>query len=49
MPKADFRTERFLGKGSYGSVYLVTRTVDGQKYALKEINVSSMHMRDRAD
>ncbi|CAL6007152.1 Kinase [Hexamita inflata] len=49
MPKADFKIERFLGKGSYGSVSLVTRLSDSKQYALKEINVSHMAQRDRSD
>lgn len=49
MPKSDFKVDRFLGKGSYGSVSLVTRIKDNRQYALKEINVQHMHLRDRMD
>lgn len=49
MPKSDFKVERFLGKGSYGSVSLTTRIKDNKQYALKEINVAHMQLRDRMD
>lgn len=31
----QFRKEKFLGKGSFGNVFVVTRLTDGALYALK--------------
>ena len=36
-----------LGKGSFGAAYLVTCKADGQKYVLKEIDVSRMQRAER--
>lgn len=44
-----FEVQKFLGKGSYGSVYRVRRLSDGKIYALKETNVKQMSQQDRAD
>jgi NIMA (never in mitosis gene a)-related kinase len=41
MPLSDFEIRKFLGKGSYGSVFKASRSSDGQVYAVKEINVST--------
>lgn len=30
-----FKVEKFLGKGSFGSVYMVRRLSDGHAYAMK--------------
>lgn len=49
MPKSDFEVIKFLGKGSFGSVSLVKRITDGKQYALKEMDVAHMNMRDRLD
>jgi serine/threonine protein kinase len=38
-----------FGEGSFGTVRLVTRKKDNKQYAMKEINVSKMNERDRAD
>lgn len=45
----DFKTNRQLGKGSYGTVYKVTRRSDGQEYALKEVNVSNLNQKEREE
>eukprot|EP00201_Polytomella_parva_P011603 CAMPEP_0175073940 /NCGR_PEP_ID=MMETSP0052_2-20121109/20920_1 /TAXON_ID=51329 ORGANISM="Polytomella parva, Strain SAG 63-3" /NCGR_SAMPLE_ID=MMETSP0052_2 /ASSEMBLY_ACC=CAM_ASM_000194 /LENGTH=341 /DNA_ID=CAMNT_0016341963 /DNA_START=37 /DNA_END=1059 /DNA_ORIENTATION=+ len=44
-----FKVLKFLGKGSYGSVYLVQRLLDGQTYALKEMDVRSMNQAEKED
>ncbi|KXZ44006.1 hypothetical protein GPECTOR_75g730 [Gonium pectorale] len=45
----QFKVLKFVGKGSYGSVFLVQRLVDGQTYALKEMDVRSMSQAERED
>ena len=40
---------KFLGKGSYGSVYLVDRLTDKQSYAVKETDVTKMSTVERDD
>ncbi|KAJ9517846.1 hypothetical protein QJQ45_004112 [Haematococcus lacustris] len=44
-----FKVIKFLGKGSYGSVYQVQRLSDGQLYALKEMDVRQMSQAERED
>ena len=38
---------QMLGKGSFGAAYLVTCKADGQKFVLKEIDVSRMQRSER--
>jgi serine/threonine protein kinase len=38
---------QMLGKGSFGAAYLVTCKADGQKYVLKEIDISRMQRSER--
>ncbi|KAG2431324.1 hypothetical protein HYH02_013452 [Chlamydomonas schloesseri] len=45
----QFKVLKFLGKGSYGSVFLVQRLADSQTYALKEMDVRSMSQAERED
>eukprot|EP00768_Dysnectes_brevis_P005855 gnl/Dysnectes_brevis/4402_a5895_654.p1 GENE.gnl/Dysnectes_brevis/4402_a5895_654~~gnl/Dysnectes_brevis/4402_a5895_654.p1 ORF type:complete len:416 (-),score=82.81 gnl/Dysnectes_brevis/4402_a5895_654:152-1399(-) len=45
----DFKIEKFLGKGSYGSVFKAKRITDGKLYAIKEINIKYMNVRERED
>jgi serine/threonine protein kinase len=47
MSLADFKTVKFLGKGSYGAVYRVTRLSDGKDYALKEVKIKYMTQQER--
>eukprot|EP00210_Caulerpa_lentillifera_P008417 g8029.t1 len=44
-----FKVLKFLGKGSYGSVYKVQRISDGLIYAVKEADVSKMTQAERID
>ncbi|CAG9466460.1 unnamed protein product [Pedinophyceae sp. YPF-701] len=44
-----FKVQKFLGKGSYGSVYRVKRISDGKVYALKETDVKHMNQTERAE
>mmetsp|Transcript_19825 Transcript_19825/g.43138 ORF Transcript_19825/g.43138 Transcript_19825/m.43138 type:complete len:627 (+) Transcript_19825:361-2241(+) len=44
-----FKVVKFLGKGSYGSVFQVQRLTDGNLYALKEMDVRSMSQAERED
>jgi serine/threonine protein kinase len=41
--------QKFLGKGAYGSVYLVERMSDHLPYAVKETDVSKMGAVERQD
>lgn len=41
--------QKFLGKGSYGSVYRVKRNDDEQIYAVKETDVCKMTQEERQD
>lgn len=45
----NFKVLKFLGKGSYGSVFQVQRLSDMQTYALKEMDVRSMSQAERED
>ena len=36
---SEFTKEQFLGKGSYGSVWLIRRHDNNKQYALKEVNL----------
>ena len=36
---SEFTKELFLGKGSYGSVWLIRRHDNNKQYALKEVNL----------
>ncbi|GLI64257.1 hypothetical protein VaNZ11_007459 [Volvox africanus] len=45
----QFKVLKFVGKGSYGSVFLVQRLADSQTYALKEMDVRSMSQAERED
>jgi NIMA (never in mitosis gene a)-related kinase len=45
----NFQVLKFLGKGSYGSVYLVQRLDDGQYYAVKETDVTKLNTQERQD
>ncbi|GIQ83556.1 hypothetical protein KIPB_004899 [Kipferlia bialata] len=49
MPLSDFEIKKFLGKGSYGSVFKASRSSDGQVYAIKEINVKYMKRKEREE
>ncbi|KAK9811593.1 hypothetical protein WJX72_006685 [[Myrmecia] bisecta] len=44
-----FKIQKFLGKGSFGSVYRVQRISDGQIYACKETDVRTMPQGDREE
>lgn len=37
--KSEFSKEQFIGKGSYGSVWLIRRYDNNKLYALKEVNL----------
>ncbi len=47
MRLADFKIIKFLGKGSYGSVYKVVRISDGKEYAMKEVKIKYMNQSER--
>jgi len=44
-----FEVQKFLGKGSYGSVYRVRRLSDNKIYALKETNVKNLSQQERQE
>ena len=43
----DFRIEKVLGKGSFGSVYLVTRKEDQKIYALKSVIMEKLNKKEQ--
>lgn len=46
---AEFRKDRFLGKGTYGSVWKVTRIASGRIYALKEVDMRGKKQSEREE
>ena len=44
---SDFRIEKVLGKGSFGSVYLVTRKVDNKIYAIKTVVLEKLNKKEQ--
>eukprot|EP00741_Cyanophora_paradoxa_P020945 tig00021319_g20220.t1 len=49
MTLADFKIIKFIGKGSYGSVYKVLRKSDEKEYAMKEVNIKPMSQKEREE
>jgi NIMA (never in mitosis gene a)-related kinase len=45
----DFRVIRQLGRGSYGSTYLVNRIQDNNNYCLKRISIREMSRKDQVN
>ena len=43
----DFKIEKVLGKGSFGSVYLVTRKEDQKIYALKSVIMDKLNKKEQ--
>ena len=43
----DFKIEKVLGKGSYGSVYLVRRKEDNKIYALKSVILEKLNKKEQ--
>jgi len=43
----DFKVEKVLGKGTYGTVFRVCRLSDGQKYAMKQVDIKKMSGKER--
>ena len=44
---SDFKIERQLGKGSFSSVYLVTRIADQKIYALKSVTMDKLNKKEQ--
>ena len=44
---SDFKIEKILGKGSFGSVYLVTRKVDQKIYAIKTVILEKLNKKEQ--
>jgi len=42
----DFTIKKKLGKGSYGTVYLVLRKSDNKKFAMKNLDTSKMDKKE---
>ena len=44
---SDFKIEKVLGKGSFGSVYLVTRKADNKIYAIKTVVLDKLKKKEQ--
>ena len=44
---SDFKKERIIGKGSFGSVYLVRRLADNKIYALKTVLLDKLNKKEQ--
>ena len=44
---SDFKKERVIGKGSFGSVYLVRRLADNKIYALKTVILDKLNKKEQ--
>ena len=44
---SDFKIEKVLGKGSFGSVYLVTRKADKKIYAIKTVILEKLNKKEQ--
>ena len=44
---SDFKKEKIIGKGSFGSVYLVRRLVDNKIYALKSVLLDKLNKKEQ--
>mmetsp|Transcript_27811 Transcript_27811/g.28057 ORF Transcript_27811/g.28057 Transcript_27811/m.28057 type:complete len:454 (+) Transcript_27811:190-1551(+) len=49
MPLNDFRVQEAVGKGSFASVYKVTRKSDNKIYALKRVKIGKMSKKEISD
>ena len=47
MPLSDFTIKEELGKGAFGSVYLVKRNIDGQEYAMKRVKIIQLSEKEK--
>ncbi len=47
MPLSDFTIKEELGKGAFGSVYLVKRNIDGQEYAMKRVKIIQLDEKEK--
>ena len=47
MPLNDFTIKEELGKGAFGSVYLVKRNIDGQEYAMKRVKIIQLNEKEK--
>ena len=43
---SDFKKEKVIGKGSFGSVYLVRRLIDNKIYALKTVLLDKLNKKE---
>ena len=43
---SDFKIEKILGRGSFGSVFLVTRKKDNKIYALKTVILEKLSKKE---
>eukprot|EP00303_Exanthemachrysis_gayraliae_P001511 CAMPEP_0205998344 /NCGR_PEP_ID=MMETSP1464-20131121/189_1 /ASSEMBLY_ACC=CAM_ASM_001124 /TAXON_ID=119497 /ORGANISM="Exanthemachrysis gayraliae, Strain RCC1523" /LENGTH=330 /DNA_ID=CAMNT_0053371487 /DNA_START=79 /DNA_END=1068 /DNA_ORIENTATION=+ len=49
MSLKDFQLKKFLGKGSFGAVYMATRQSDGKHYAIKKVDTRRMNVKERQE
>ena len=47
MPLDDFIFGKVLGKGSFGSVIIVTRKQDNKQYAMKRVNINNLSEKEK--
>lgn len=49
MSLRSFKIDKFLGKGSFGSVFKAIRLSDGSDCAIKEVKLKAMSLREKQD
>jgi len=46
---AKYKTQRVIGRGAFGTAYLVRSTSDSRLYVMKRLSLEHMNKKDRLD